>query len=82
MVSPLELYFKQFRDQIIGINQEFTSPFGIKKIIYTDWTASGRLYRPIEEKLINDLGSKIQVHESQLISLDKIRNDKIKEIGI
>jgi selenocysteine lyase/cysteine desulfurase len=56
MVSPLELYFKQFRDRIIGINQEFVSPYGTKKIIYTDWTASGRLYRPIEEKLMNDLG--------------------------
>jgi selenocysteine lyase/cysteine desulfurase len=56
MISPLELYFKQFRDRIIGINQEFVSPYGTKKIIYTDWTASGRLYRPIEEKLTNDLG--------------------------
>jgi selenocysteine lyase/cysteine desulfurase len=56
MPTPLESYFKQFRDHIIGIHQEFVSPFGTKKIIYTDWTASGRLYRPIEEKLMNDLG--------------------------
>lgn len=54
--THLELYFQQFRNQIIGINQEFESPYGFKKIIYTDWTASGRLYRPIEEKLMNDLG--------------------------
>ena len=27
-----------------------------KEIIYTDWTASGRLYRPIEEKLLNQFG--------------------------
>ena len=33
-------------------------------------------------ELINDLGSKIEVHESQLISLDKIRKDKLKELGI
>ena len=51
--TELELYFKKFRDNIIGINQEFESPFGSKKIIYTDWTASGRLYRPIEEKMMN-----------------------------
>lgn len=56
MPTPLESYFKPFRDQIIGIQQDFVSPFGTKKIIYTDWTASGRLYRPIEEKLMNDLG--------------------------
>jgi selenocysteine lyase/cysteine desulfurase len=54
--TKLETYFKQFRDNIIGIDQEFMSPYGLKKIIYTDWTASGRLYRPIEEKLINDFG--------------------------
>ena len=54
--SSLEKYFDQFRVNIIGIDQTFQSPFGEKKIIYTDWTASGRLYRPIEEKLINEFG--------------------------
>lgn len=54
--TDLELYFQQFRNNIIGIDQEFFSPYGKKKIIYTDWTASGRLYRPIEEKLINEFG--------------------------
>jgi selenocysteine lyase/cysteine desulfurase len=54
--SELEIYFDQFRKNIIGIDQEFDSPFGKKKIIYTDWTASGRLYRPIEEKLMNEFG--------------------------
>lgn len=54
--TQLEQYFTPFRDHIIGINQVFQSPFGQKKIIYTDWTASGRLYRPIEEKLINQFG--------------------------
>lgn len=54
--TQLEQYFQQFRKNIIGINQDFVSPFGKQKIIYTDWTASGRLYRPIEEKLMNDFG--------------------------
>ncbi|HEU0137465.1 MAG TPA: aminotransferase class V-fold PLP-dependent enzyme [Flavobacterium sp.] len=54
--TALEQYFKPFRDNIIGIGQEFDSPFGKKQIVYTDWTASGRLYRPIEEKLINQFG--------------------------
>lgn len=52
----LENYFQQFRKHIIGINQTFETPYGTKKLIYTDWTASGRLYRPIEEKLINEFG--------------------------
>lgn len=54
--SKLEAYFNQFREHIIGIDQAFDSPFGQQKIIYTDWTASGRLYRPIEEKLCNEFG--------------------------
>ena len=54
--TQLELYFQPFRANIIGINQEFVSPFGKQKLIYTDWTASGRLYRPIEEKLLNQFG--------------------------
>lgn len=54
--SKLEQYFQSFRNHIVGIDQEFESPFGRKKIIYTDWTASGRLYRPIEEKLLDEFG--------------------------
>ncbi|AYN03666.1 aminotransferase class V-fold PLP-dependent enzyme [Flavobacterium sp. 140616W15] len=54
--TALEAYFQDFRKNIIGIDQEFTSPYGKKQIIYTDWTASGRLYRPIEEKIINQFG--------------------------
>lgn len=56
MPTQLEQYFQQFRKNIIGINQEFVSPYGNQKIIYTDWTASGRLYRPIEEKMMNEFG--------------------------
>jgi selenocysteine lyase/cysteine desulfurase len=52
----LESYFKPFREKIIGINQTFKSPYGEKKIIYTDWTASGRLYQSIEEKICNNIG--------------------------
>ncbi|MDO7171563.1 aminotransferase class V-fold PLP-dependent enzyme [Mariniflexile sp. AS56] len=54
--SSLESYFAPFRQHIVGIDTEFESPYGKKKIIYADWTASGRLYRPIEDKLLNDIG--------------------------
>ncbi len=47
-VGSLENYFSAFRKNIIGNNQTFVSPFGEKKIIYADWTASGRAYQPIE----------------------------------
>ena len=54
--TQLDQYFQQFRKNIIGIDQEFVSPYGKQKIIYTDWTASGRLYRPIEERMMNEFG--------------------------
>ena len=56
-MSSLEKYFEKFRKNIIGIDQEFESPYGIKKIIYGDWIASGRLYKPIEEKISNEIGA-------------------------
>lgn len=52
----LEQHFNTFRKNIVGINQTFTSPYGEQQLIYTDWTASGRLYHPIEEKMLNDFG--------------------------
>src|ERR1700759_4692761 len=47
--TDLENYFSCFRQHIIGIDQTFQSPFGIKKIVYADWTAAGRAYLPIEK---------------------------------
>ena len=54
--SELEQYFKPFRDNIIGIDLEFESPYGTQKMVYTDWTASGRLYGPIEDKMAKEFG--------------------------
>lgn len=51
----MENYFKKFRDQVIGCNHEITTPYGTKKLIYADWTASGRLYGPIEEFLQREI---------------------------
>ncbi|MCK0179796.1 aminotransferase class V-fold PLP-dependent enzyme [Flavobacteriaceae bacterium S0862] len=56
MSTHLENYFQKFREKIVGINQSFESPYGKKDIIYADWTASGRLYKPIEEKMMNVIG--------------------------
>ena len=47
--SALENYFSKFRGNVVGNGQTFESHFGEKEIIYADWTASGRAYRPIEE---------------------------------
>ena len=50
-----EAYFSKFRDKIIGIDQEFESPYGVQKIIYADWIASGRLYADIENKILEKI---------------------------
>jgi selenocysteine lyase/cysteine desulfurase len=47
----LDLYFDKFRKKIIGYDTYFDSPYGRKRIYYSDWTASGRLYKDIEDKL-------------------------------
>ncbi|MHB1688829.1 MAG: aminotransferase class V-fold PLP-dependent enzyme [Ignavibacteriaceae bacterium] len=55
-MQDLEKYFNRFRENIIGIDQTFLSPYGEKKIIYADWIASGRLYAPIEKKIVETFG--------------------------
>ncbi len=55
-MTELEKYFLPFRENIIGIDQTYTSPFGEQKIVYGDWIASGRLYAPIEKKMVEEFG--------------------------
>lgn len=52
----MEKYFNKFRNNIVGIDQVYDSPYGKQKIVYADWIASGRFYGPIEERLYHDLG--------------------------
>jgi len=51
-----ENYFKQFRDQTIGHNQTYETPYGLQRMVYADWIASGRLYKPIEKILAEEIG--------------------------
>jgi selenocysteine lyase/cysteine desulfurase len=52
----LEAYFQQFRKNIIGNNIEYPTPYGVQKMLYADWVASGRLYRPVELALLENFG--------------------------
>ncbi len=54
-MSKLEQYFAPFRNNIIGIDHHFDSPHGPKRIVYADWTASGRMYRAIETKMMDEI---------------------------
>lgn len=54
--SHLESYFGLFRQLVTGADQRFRTPYGEKRIVYADWTASGRLYAPIEQLLSEEIG--------------------------
>ncbi|TPG36152.1 aminotransferase class V-fold PLP-dependent enzyme [Flavobacterium pectinovorum] len=55
----LEKYFSKFRENTVGINHTFESVYGNQKIVYADWIASGRLYLPIEDIMLNKIGPMI-----------------------
>ncbi len=55
-MNHLENHFKPFREAIVGFNQTYETPYGTQNLLYADWIASGRLYRPIEEKLLQEIG--------------------------
>jgi selenocysteine lyase/cysteine desulfurase len=52
----LEKYFRQFRENTVGFNQRFETPYGRQTMLYADWIASGRLYMPIEKRILNSIG--------------------------
>jgi selenocysteine lyase/cysteine desulfurase len=51
----LESYFATFRQHVIGNQLEFQTPYGKQQLLYADWTASGRMYGPIEDRFKNDI---------------------------
>ena len=52
----MEAYFSQYRAGIIGIEHTLVSPDGVNKpLVYADWTASGRLFAPIEDRLRKEI---------------------------
>ncbi len=52
----MEKYFEKYRQNTIGNNKEYESPYGKQRLIYADWVASGRLYKPIEDIITEKIG--------------------------
>ncbi|MEQ8412812.1 MAG: aminotransferase class V-fold PLP-dependent enzyme [Imperialibacter sp.] len=52
----LEAYFASYRKNIIGVDQQIaTARHPAIRMLYADWTASGRCYWPIENKLLGEI---------------------------
>lgn len=48
----MQAYFSPFKEHIIGEYQTIQTPYHDNiRILYADWTASGRMYGPIEKRL-------------------------------
>ncbi|MDP4290526.1 MAG: aminotransferase class V-fold PLP-dependent enzyme [Bacteroidota bacterium] len=52
----MQNHFKIFRENTVGNEVIFQTPYGEMPLIYADWIASGRLYRPIEDSLLKNFG--------------------------
>ncbi len=46
--------FERIARLVIGNDLQLQTPYGQRRMIYADWTASGRSYRPLEERLLRD----------------------------
>lgn len=53
--TSLESYFETFRKGIIGQNQYIETDEKVVKMLYADWTASGRCYKPIEDSIQSEV---------------------------
>jgi selenocysteine lyase/cysteine desulfurase len=74
-MSELEHYFSKYRENIIGVDAEIETPYGTRKIIYADWIASGRLYSPIEKRMLEEIGPMIGNTHSESTSTGKAMTD-------
>jgi selenocysteine lyase/cysteine desulfurase len=74
-MSDIEKYFDQYRRNIVGIETKIETPYGSKKLVYADWIASGRLYRPIEKRISEDIGPMVGNTHSESTATGKAMTD-------
>jgi selenocysteine lyase/cysteine desulfurase len=74
-MTELEKYFDQYRRNIVGIDAEIETPYGSKKLVYADWIASGRLYRPIETRISEEIGPMVGNTHSESTATGKAMTD-------
>jgi selenocysteine lyase/cysteine desulfurase len=74
-MSDLENYFDHYRRNIVGIETKIETPYGSRKLVYADWIASGRLYRPIEKRISEDIGPMVGNTHSESTTTGKAMTD-------
>lgn len=47
-------HFADYAGGVVGHDLKIATPTGLRPMIYADWTASGRVYAPIEYRLLRD----------------------------
>ena len=53
--QTLEEISELIRNNLIGNDQTFTGPYGVRKIVYCDYIASGRSLKFIEDYLVSEV---------------------------
>lgn len=74
-MTDLENCFEQYRSNITGIDAIIETPYGKKKLIYADWIASGRLYKPIEGRISESIGPMVGNTHSESSATGKAMTD-------
>jgi len=53
--TSLQAHFAKFSKNTIGQDTFINTPYGLKKLIYADWIASGRMFSSIEKRMLEDI---------------------------
>ena len=59
----------------------FQTPYGEMPLVYADWTASGRLYGPIEERMHRELGPYVANTHTETSTTGKVMTLAYHEAG-
>ena len=78
-MTDLEKYFSPFRRNIAGIDAEIETPYGSKPLIYADWIASGRLYVPVEYRMLEDIGPMVGNTHSESSATGKAMTEAYRQ---
>ena len=60
--SSVDGFLRHISDNVVGCDATFSGPFGRRKIVYADYTASGRALSFIEKYIYQVMDNGITIH--------------------